>query len=283
MFQPASERAARGAGGPRRWGGAGPRRLRGPGGLPHPKLLRPQRKKRETGGTPGLTAPLGGTVQEPRQEASRIRLIGEGRRVSPSPRIQVGREAPSGDQSQEPAGRARSPESPRPGPQILALWFQGRYSGGARLTPPPTTTTRPAQAGTNPNETRSQSRMGEEGALAGEGIFSPVALSRWFGVPGEQGPSTAAPYPDQCEHTGGPQRGQCILPGSPHALRSLRSRGCRQAQGSGWLGSRGPGYAAGAEGSGSPPRTGDPTAPQKAQRWKDPLGKESRKWPPICQ
>lgn len=84
LFVPARLREGRqGCRGPRRWGGAGPRRLRGPGGLPHTKLLRPQRKKQETGGTPGLTAPLGGTVQEPRQEASRVRLIGEGRRGEP--------------------------------------------------------------------------------------------------------------------------------------------------------------------------------------------------------
>ena len=131
--------------------------------------------------------------------------------MSPSPRIQVGREAPSGAQPQEPAGRARSPSRRA---RVRGSLRSGSRAATQRRTPDPTHPP-PAQAGTNPNETGSRSRTGEEDALAGEGIFSPVALCRWFGAPGEQAPSPAAPYPTQGEHTGGPQRGQRILPGLP--------------------------------------------------------------------
>lgn len=187
----------------------------------------------------------------------------------------MGREAPSGAQPQEPADRARYPESPRRGPRVLRTLAPGSPPLRRRSDPPPSLRQR---LGRTPKETGSRSRM--VGGVHWQ-ERKPLAPSRRFGVPREHvSPNLPSPPPNSgpraqpgVSRWRGPHPGQRILPGPPLAPRSVRPRGCRQARGSGWLGAAGPG---------TPPRTGDRTAPQSAQRRKDPVGREARKWPQIC-
>lgn len=194
--------------------------------------------------------------------------------MSPCPRILMRREAPSGAQPQELADRARYPESPRRGPRVLRTPAPGSPPLRRRSDPPSLR----QRLGRTPKETGSRSRMVGGGALAGEKTFGSFPTVR--GPQGTRFPKPTLTPPNRgpraqpgVSRLGGPHPGQRILPGPPLAPRSVRPRGCRQARGSGWLGAAGPG---------TPPRTGDRTAPQSAQRRKDPVGREARKWPEIC-
>lgn len=99
--------------------------------------------------------------------------------MSPCPRILMGREAPSGAQPQEPADRARYPESPRRGPRVLRTLAPGSPPLRRRSDPPPSLRQR---LGRTPKETGSRSRM--VGGVHWQ-ERKPLAPSRRFGVPRE--------------------------------------------------------------------------------------------------
>nr|XP_031322328.1 vegetative cell wall protein gp1-like [Camelus dromedarius] len=194
----------------------------------------------------------------------------------------MGREASSGTQSQEPANRAPRPESGSASPRVPAPG-------------PPPAPRRPGSlppsggvCGEPQRRDRDQEWRDGEHWLESGPFHPPLVI---FGVPGEHvPPSLPSPPPRRPRAPPAVSRFWGALPREAYPaaptprLGKPAPRGVQVGPGLGVARRAGDQTARqGAAGPGTPPRTGDGTAPQRAQRWKNPVGRESREWPPICQ